>query len=34
VMSIPTVVVFRDGEEVTRLVGVNPKEKIIEAAKA
>ena len=34
VMSIPTVVIFREGEEVTRMVGVNPKEKIIEAAKS
>ena len=32
VMSIPTVIYFKDGEEVTRFVGVQPKEKLIEAA--
>lgn len=28
VMSIPTVVLFRDGKEVDRLVGLQPKQKI------
>ncbi len=32
VMSIPTVIFFKDGEEVARLVGVQPKEKLLEAA--
>jgi len=30
VMSIPTMVIFKDGEEVDRLVGVMPKEQIAE----
>lgn len=30
VMSIPTVIVFKDGVEVKRSVGVVPKEKLIE----
>ncbi len=30
VMSIPTVVFFKDGKEVTRLVGVQSKEKLLE----
>lgn len=29
VMSIPTLVVIKDGKEVTRAVGVRPKEEII-----
>ena len=32
VMSIPTVIFFKNGEEVTRFVGVQPKEKLLEAA--
>ena len=32
VMSIPTVIFFKDGEEVTRFVGVQPKEKLLEVA--
>ena len=32
VMSIPTVIFFKDGEEVTRLIGVQPKEKFLEVA--
>ncbi|MDR1692873.1 MAG: thioredoxin [Oscillospiraceae bacterium] len=31
VMSIPTVIVFRDGEESARFVGVQPKETLLEA---
>lgn len=31
VMSIPTVIFFKNGEEVTRFVGVQPKEKLLEA---
>ena len=30
VMSIPTVIIFKDGKEVERSVGVVPKEKLIE----
>jgi thioredoxin 1 len=30
VMSIPTMIIFKDGEEVDRLVGVMPKEMIAE----
>ena len=33
VMSIPTVVSFRDGQEVRRTVGLLPKEKILELMK-
>ena len=33
VMSIPTVVSFRDGQEVRRTVGLLPKEKILELRK-
>ena len=33
VMSIPTVVSFRDGQEVRRTVGLLPKEKILELLK-
>ena len=36
VMTIPTVIVFKDGKEVERLVGVQPKQnflKLIEKAK-
>jgi len=29
VMSIPTLILFKDGEEVGRLVGVQPKQKIV-----
>lgn len=32
VMSIPTVIVFKDGVEVSRSVGVVPKEKLVEMA--
>ncbi len=31
VMSIPTVIVFRDGKETARFVGVQPKETLLEA---
>ena len=34
VMSIPTVIFFRDGEEVTRTIGVQSKEKLSEIAKS
>lgn len=34
IMSIPTLVVFRDGEEIGRLVGYMPKEKLIESLNA
>ena len=30
VMSIPTLVIFRDGAEIGRLVGALPKEKLVE----
>lgn len=30
VMTIPTVIIFKDGEEKERLVGVQPKKKYIE----
>lgn len=30
VMSIPTMILFRDGEESGRLIGANSKEKILE----
>ncbi len=33
VMSIPTAILFRDGEAVTALVGVQPKEKLEELLK-
>lgn len=33
VMSIPTVVFFKNGVEVKRLVGVQTKDKLLEAAK-
>ena len=29
VMSIPTVILFKDGQEVTRLVGVQPEESFV-----
>lgn len=32
VMSIPTVIYFKNGEEVARLVGVQSREKLIETA--
>ena len=32
VMSIPTVIFFKDGKEVTRLVGVQSKEKLLATA--
>lgn len=32
VMSIPTVIFFKNGEEVTRLVGVQSREKLLETA--
>ena len=31
VMSIPTVIVFKNGEEVERLIGVQPKEAYVQA---
>ncbi len=31
VMSIPTVILFKDGEEVERLIGVQPKEAYVQA---
>ncbi|MHC5020042.1 MAG: thioredoxin family protein [Planctomycetota bacterium] len=31
VMAIPTLVFYKDGQEVTRLVGAVPKEKILGA---
>ncbi len=34
VMSIPTVVFFKDGKEVSRLVGVQSKEKLLETVKS
>lgn len=33
VMSIPTVIYFKDGKEITRLVGVQSKEKLLDTAK-
>jgi thioredoxin 1 len=30
VMNIPTMIVFKDGEEVTRIVGNRPKSKLIQ----
>lgn len=33
VMSIPTLIIFRDGAEVDRLVGALPKEKLVEEIK-
>lgn len=33
VMSIPTLIIFRDGAEVGRLVGALPKEKLVEKIK-
>ena len=33
VMSIPTLIIFRDGTEVGRLVGALPKEKLVEEIK-
>lgn len=30
VMSIPTLIIFRDGAEIGRLVGALPKEKVVE----
>ena len=33
VMSIPTLIIFRDGAEVGRLVGDLPKEKLVEEIK-
>ncbi|MEE0663865.1 MAG: hypothetical protein UDC04_05165 [Collinsella bouchesdurhonensis] len=32
-MSIPTLIIFRDGAEVGRLVGALPKEKLVEEIK-
>jgi thioredoxin 1 len=31
VMSIPTVILFKDGQEINRFIGVQPKEKYSEA---
>ncbi len=31
VVSIPTMIIFKDGKEVSRLVGYRPKEDILEA---
>ena len=33
VMSIPTLIIFRDGAEIGRLVGALPKEKLVEEIK-
>ncbi|MCQ2513601.1 MAG: thioredoxin [Ruminococcus sp.] len=30
VMSVPTMIIFKDGKEVTRLIGLQPKENIEE----
>ena len=30
VMSIPTLIIFKDGKELSRLVGYSPKEEILE----
>jgi len=30
IMSVPTMIIFKDGQEVDRLVGARPKEEIIE----
>ena len=30
ILNVPTMIFFKDGDEVTRLVGVAPKERIIE----
>jgi thioredoxin 1 len=30
IMGIPTLIIFKDGEEVERLVGVRPKQAIVE----
>ena len=34
VMSIPTVYIFKDGQPVSRIVGLVPKEKLLEALDA
>jgi thioredoxin 1 len=34
VMSIPTVIIFKDGQEVKRIVGLNPKSVYLEALEA
>ena len=34
VMSVPTLIVFRDGEEVSRMIGVQPKPVILDAVRA
>lgn len=31
ITAIPTVILFRDGEEITRFIGVHPKEEYAEA---
>lgn len=31
VMTIPTLIVFKDGKEVERMVGIQPKQKLVEA---
>jgi len=31
IMGIPTLILFKDGEEVTRLTGYRPKEAVVEA---
>lgn len=33
IMSVPTMIVFKDGQEVNRLVGLRPKNLILEALK-
>jgi len=33
VMSVPTMIIFKDGKEVDRLVGLRQKDKILEALK-
>jgi len=34
VMSIPTLIFFKDGKEAARMVGVQPKQKILDQIKA
>lgn len=33
IMSVPTLIVFKDGEEVQRMIGVQPKPVILDAVK-
>lgn len=34
IMSVPTLIVFKDGEEAQRMVGVQPKPAILDAVKS